>query len=91
MIQLLQKDLKIYRFKNHNPSKAEPHKYDYQLFRKRELITNIFSDNEFTTGKVTAVPGTLKMDLINHTGNISMREMEDVDTFIIPVISAKQK
>lgn len=84
---ILQKELQLFRFKNQNPSKEENQKYDYQLFRNKDLVINILSDGEFTTGKVTAVPGTLKMDLIRHTANISLREMEDKDTFLIPVIN----
>jgi hypothetical protein len=84
-MEILQKELKIFRFKNQHPSKEENQKYDYQLFQNMRVVNNILSDNEFSIGKITAIPGSLKMDLINHTANISMREMEETDMFLIPI------
>jgi hypothetical protein len=81
----LQKDLKIFRFKNQNPTQQDPQKYDYQLFQNMQVVANTLSDGEFHMGKVSVVPGTLKMDLIRNTQNINFREMEDTDTFLLPI------
>lgn len=83
---ILQKELKLYRFKNRDPFHVRNEKYDYQLFRNKQVVTNILSNDEFSSGKVVDVSGTLKMDLVRHTGNISLREMEDSETYLIPVI-----
>jgi hypothetical protein len=82
---VLQKDLKVFRLRNQNPSPGENQKYDYQLFQNMRVVNNILSDNEFHMCEVVAVPGSLKMDLIRNTQNINFREMEDTDTFLLPI------
>jgi hypothetical protein len=82
---ILQKDLKIFRFKNQYPTDHDPQKYDYQLFQNTRVVNNKLSDNEFHIGKVSIVSGSLKMDLTHNTQDINFREMEDQDIFLIPI------
>jgi hypothetical protein len=82
---ILQKNLKLYRFKNIKPDQHSPKKYQYQLFNNSSLLGVEFSDNEFRMGIVTIDPKTTWMELINSTQDIDTQDMEDIDTFLIPV------
>jgi len=83
---ILQKNLKLYRFKNIKPDQHSPKKYQYQLFNNSSLLGVEFSDNEFRMGIVTIDPDrTARMELINSAQDIDTQDMEDIDTFLIPV------
>lgn len=80
----LQKELKIFRFKNHALG-DDKQKYDYQLFRNKSRVANTLSDNEFSMGKITIIQNSFSMDLIRNIQNINFREMEEADTYLIPI------
>jgi len=82
---VLQKDLKLYRFKNQNPSKEENQKFDYQLFRNKRIVANQLSNNEFFMGKVEIRENNTSMDLITGPKNLDFRELESPDLFIVTI------
>jgi hypothetical protein len=85
METLLQKDLKLYRFNNLQPS--DDNKYDYQLYRKGKLVTNKLSGEEYDRAKVVISGTGASITLIKKPSDIEDRELQGDDTFILTVIN----
>lgn len=88
---ILQKDLQLFRFQNIRPHpEFSPAKFEYQLFNKSDLLGVEYSDNEFRSGLVTIMsPKKARIELINSTQDIDAVDLEDINTYLIPVKAKK--
>lgn len=84
-MQFYLSDFKIFRFANLKPDSARPEKYQYQLFRKGVQIMDRFSNEEYFKGEISISTSRLEMKLISSASEISEKEMEDENVFLVDV------